>query len=139
MFVGMLEIEEKDRYDFEELYEVVQNLAAQHSNYSIGSSKHMKNSSRPRTPTRKTLASSRTPKNNQNNFRNDVSPFRARFGENIRVPERLGKTPERNRQAGNRSPLRRDLKINPRFQKEEPYARVKTPTQKSMYSPLSRR
>ncbi len=40
-------------------------------------------------------------------YRNDVSPFRGRFGSNVR-PSR---TPERQ----NRSPIKRDMKINSRF------------------------
>ena len=43
-------------------------------------------------------------------YRNDVSPFRGRFGSNVR-PSR---TPERQ---NNRSPLKRDMKINSRFDK----------------------
>ena len=44
------------------------------------------------------------------NYRNDVSPFRGRFGSNVRP----SKTPERQ----NRSPLRKEMKINSRFEKE---------------------
>lgn len=59
---------------------------------------HMVDSSnsRPRTPTRNLnnyQAGNRTPRASDRNFRNDVSPLRARFAGNARVPERLGRTP----------------------------------------------
>lgn len=57
-------------------------------------------------------------------YRNDCSPFKgAGFLErNNRTPERGGRTPERSRvmtqRENNRSPLKRDLRINTRFDKE---------------------
>ena len=51
----------------------------------------------------------RSPKAQGGTYRNDVSPFRGRFGSNVR-PIR---TPERQ----NKSPLKRDMKINSRFEK----------------------
>lgn len=76
-----------------------------------------------RTPNRQCKGDhySKTPKGrNQQQFRNDVSPLRSRFAGNARIPERLGRTPERNRarQQSSRSPLRRNLKINTHFDRE---------------------
>ena len=68
-----------------------------------------------RTPNRQTkMEYNRTPKASNQHFRNDVSPLRGRFAGNAKIPERLGRTPERNRprQQSSRSPLRRNLKIN---------------------------
>ena len=45
--------------------------------------------SRPRTPTRRqpyNQGGNRTPRANERNYRNDVSPLRARFAGNTRVP-----------------------------------------------------
>ena len=75
-----------------------------------------------RTPTRMNRPDpngfNRTPKGRSDIYRNDVSPLRGRFGGNAKVPQRVGKTPERQRmrqQQTSRSPLRRDLKINTQF------------------------
>ena len=74
-----------------------------------------------RTPSRQvkidTNQYNRTPKASMQQFRNDVSPLRSRFAGNAKIPERLGRTPERNRgrQQSSRSPLRRNLKINTQF------------------------
>ena len=49
----------------------------------------------------------KTPKADQNKYRNDVSPFRGRFGGAVKnnQNEKLRKTPERNE---SRSPMRRN-------------------------------
>jgi len=52
-----------------------------------------------------------TPKNDKGKYRNDVSPFRGRFGGAVKT-DRNKKTPERNQP--NRSPMRRNLQINTR-------------------------
>ena len=56
------------------------------------------------------------------NYQNDCSPFKGgALAERNRTPERGGRTPERSRmmtQRENRSPLKRDLRINTRFDKE---------------------
>lgn len=56
-------------------------------------------------------ANNRTPKASK--YRNDVSPFRGRFGSNVKVPDRLRKTPERNNNSS-KSPMRGRLQINTR-------------------------
>ena len=80
-----------------------------------------------KTPTRQNRpeinAYNRTPKGGRtenNMYRNDVSPLRGRLGGNSRIPQRVGRTPDRQgaRQQSSRSPLRRDLKINTQFGRE---------------------
>jgi hypothetical protein len=51
----------------------------------------------------------KSPRTQGGTYRNDVSPFRGRFGSNVRP----SKTPDRQ----NKSPLKRDMKINSRFDK----------------------
>lgn len=123
---------------------------------------HMADSSnsRPKTPTRSAnngyQTGNRTPRASDRSFRNDVSPLRARFAGNARVPQRLGRTPERQRftqqvnqgyiQKGqpvqnmgtNRSPHKRELKINTRFNKENNFGAISDTYQRGMYSPMSR-
>lgn len=78
-----------------------------------------------RTPTRNNRPESnvynnKTPRGRNDMYRNDVSPFRGRLAGNAKVPQRVGRTPERQRvrQQSSRSPLRRDLKINTQFGRE---------------------
>ena len=77
-----------------------------------------------RTPTRNNRPEpsvyNRTPRGRTDMYRNDVSPFRGRLAGNAKVPQRVGRTPERQRvrQQSSRSPLRRDLKINTQFGRE---------------------
>jgi len=76
-----------------------------------------------RTPGRNQTANpqvNKTPKAaDKGKYRNDVSPFRGRFGGAVKgnastAPTSTGlrKTPER--AAGSRSPMRRNLQLNPR-------------------------
>jgi hypothetical protein len=56
-------------------------------------------------------------------YQNDCSPFKGGsfLERNNRTPDRGGRTPERSRittQRENKSPLKRDLRINTRFEKE---------------------
>lgn len=117
----MLEIEENDRIGFKELSKVVDEIRKKNrmTSSKMSSSSYSRGS---RTPTRinrpEPNAYNRTPKGRQDLYRNDVSPLRGRFGGNAKVPQRVGKTPERERlrqQQNSRSPLRRDLKINTQF------------------------
>jgi hypothetical protein len=89
---------------------------------SSNSQRNMENSKRNnRTPNRANVQNNpynntlKTPKADKSKFRNDVSPFRGRFGSNVKTAENKSrKTPERNLQS--RSPISRDLKINTRFE-----------------------
>ncbi len=113
----MLEIEEADRIDFAELLDNIDILISRTSKSMLGSNNNQRNmeySRGSRTPSK--LNSNLSPNGygqkspravQGGTYRNDVSPFRGRFGSNVR-PSR---TPERQ----NRSPLKRDLKINSRF------------------------
>lgn len=109
----------------------------------MSSSSHSRGGNK--TPTRQNRTdanyANKTPKGrNQHHFRNDVSPLRSRFAGNARIPERLGRTPERNRarQQSSRSPLRRNLKINTQFEREsQNYGH--TEVNRRILSPLSQR
>lgn len=49
-----------------------------------------------RSPSKRSFTRCTTPKSSnstQHQFQNNVSPLRAKFAGNVRVPERLGKTP----------------------------------------------
>ena len=79
---------------------------------SNNNQKNMEYSRGSRTPSKlnSNVYSQKSPRGAQGGtYRNDVSPFRGRFGSNVRP----NKTPERQ----SRSPLRRDMKINTRFDK----------------------
>lgn len=115
LFVGMLEIEEDDRYDFQEVLNIVNELIAPPpSRPSIamlnsGSSQGGLGHSRGSRPGQ-TGPYSRTPKNSERGmYRNDVSPFRGRFGgtvkTNVAGADRSRKTPDRAQES--RSPMRR--------------------------------
>ncbi len=107
LFIAMLEVEEEDRIGFEELRELSENLLRslnRNSAWMLASNQSQRNDRQNRTPRRN---------NGRNNiskgkYRNDVSPLRGRFGSNVKVPERSGRTPEAR---NNRSPLRRDAKV----------------------------
>lgn len=94
----MLEIEENDRIGFEELFSVAEDILKKNrmASSKMSSSSYSRGS---RTPTRMNRpepnAYNRTPKGRQDLYRNGVSPLRARFGGNTKVPQRVGKTPER--------------------------------------------
>ena len=89
---------------------------------------HMELSRGNRTPGRHEVPSGpnnlRTPKNNeQGKYRNDVSPFRGRFGGAVKNgPGASRKTPERI----NRSPMRRNKPTNARPERETFGARQPT-------------
>ena len=120
MFVAMLEIEENDRIGFEELFSVANEISKKNrmTSSKMSSSSNQRGN---RTPTRMNRQDpsgyNQTPKGRSEIYRNGVSPLRGRFGGNAKVPQRVGKTPERQRvrQQTSRSPLRRDLKINTQF------------------------
>lgn len=115
MFIAMLEIEEEDRVDFAEVLDLVDAMIKpqpkalpQLSTYMLNS-----NNSQRMDQSRGTKGANRangyatqlTPKAaGEGNYRNDVSPFRGRFGANVKVPDRLKLTPERSPQS--RSPMR---------------------------------
>ena len=128
MFIGMLETEEADRFTFEDLFQVSEDLRSARSklgNSRMNSSTHSRDMQRGnRTPTRSrpNANGNRTPKGREENlYRNGLSPFRGRFAPNARMAERVGRTPDRSRmgqqqqQQTSRSPLRRNLKINTQF------------------------
>ncbi|CAM6005877.1 unnamed protein product [Sphagnum balticum] len=58
-------------------------------------------------------------------YRNDVSPLRGRFGNTVKNTDRLRKTPERAQES--RSPMRRNLQINVRSERENFGSRMATP------------
>ena len=147
LFIGMLETEEEDRFTFEDLFEGVEDIRRTRSklgNSRMNSSTHSRDMHRGgnHTPTRgrPDAGYSRTPRGRDNPYRNDVSPFRGRFAANARVPERVGRTPDRNkngRQQISRSPLRRDLKINTQFGRESQHSGYEMG--RRPLSPISRR
>lgn len=119
ILISMLEIEETDRADFTEVLDNIDMLISRTSKGMLGSNNNQRNmeySRGNRTPTKlssnagSNVYGQKSPRAVQGGtYRNDVSPFRGRFGSNVR-PSR---TPERQ----NRSPLKRDMKINSRFDK----------------------
>ena len=141
----MLETEEADRFNFEELFEAVSEIERSRSklvNSRMNSSTHSRDMQRGNhTPTRNRQDNyNRTPKGRENRFRNDVSPFRGRFAPNARVPDRVGRTPDRNKgrqHQTSRSPLRRDLKINTQFGRESQHNAYEMG--RRVLSPISRR
>lgn len=116
LFISMLEIEEEDRFDFHDVLATVSELLCPQPRVAsmLGS-----NGQRPldlsrgnRTPGRAAPAPyARTPKNNDKaKYRNDVSPFRGRFGgavKNGASQDRMRRTPERATES--RSPMRRQF------------------------------
>ena len=120
VMLKMLELEEPERIDFDELLEMLGSarkpnklLSSHMSSASTNSNNHNQSG---RSPLRK--RPSITP-----SYQNACSPFKgSNFVErNNRTPERGGRTPERSRintQRENKSPLKRDLRINTRFDKE---------------------
>jgi hypothetical protein len=111
--MGMLEIEEEDRFDFSELLQAVEqvqnpqpsrapstvqmlNSNGSHRNLEYSKGRSNNNAS----------PYARTPKNSDKGmYRNDVSPFRGRFGPTVKNADKSRKTPERSQQS--RSPMRR--------------------------------
>lgn len=145
----MLEIEEEDRFSLNELYNFAEDIRGNYfrmnNSSKMSSSTHSRGN---RTPTRRSAVDTnpynRTPKaKNQPQYRNDVSPLRSRFAGNPRVPERPGRTPERNRgrQQNSRSPLRRNLKINTQFERENQgyQPQPESTNSRRILSPLSQR
>ncbi len=107
LFVGMLEIEEEDRYTFEEILEIVSELLAPpparpsglHMLNSNGSQRALELSKGNR-PGPSSGSYCRTPKQSDRGlYRNDVSPFRGRFGGTVKnnagASDRFRRTPER--------------------------------------------
>lgn len=120
IMLKMLELEEDDRVDFDELLDMLgtvkkpNKLLNSHMTAS-NNSVHSHTSTSGRSPLRKRP----TP----GAYKNDCSPFKGGsfLERNNRTPDRGGRTPERSRvmtQRENRSPLKRDLRINTRFDKE---------------------
>lgn len=118
----MLELEEAERTDFDELLEMLASirkpnkLLSSHMSSASTSSNHNIHNQTGRSPLRKRPSATPT-------YQNACSPFKgSNFPErNNRTPERGGRTPERSRintQRENKSPLKRDLRINTRFDKE---------------------
>ena len=119
MFVRMLEIEEEDRADFTELQGLVGAILNPQSRgvamLQSGSSYRgqVEYSRGNRTPGRQAPAPAnpvRTPKaSEQGKYRNDVSPFRGRFGGAVkngpgasrRTPEQVNRSPTHRNRAGN--------------------------------------
>ena len=150
LFIGMLETDEADRFTFQEIFQFINTIRKNRSkmiNSRMNSSTHSRDTYRTNhTPNRArpdANGGSRTPRRNKENpFRNDVSPFRGRFAPNARVPERLGRTPDRSRvreQQSSRSPLRRDLKINSQYGRDNQYGQYNNETGRRPLSPISRR
>ena len=112
VFLRMLELDENQRIDFDEFMQMMKQArkpARIETSYMSNS-----NSSYASTNTYRTNKSPLRRKP-QPVYRNDVSPLRgAKFIERERTPERTG-TPGR---LANKSPLKRDLRINTRFEKE---------------------
>lgn len=152
MLIGMLEIEEEDRLDFQELLAQVSDILAPqqrapalHMLSSNSSHRNLEHSRGNRTPGRNPAPYSKTPKNNdKGKYRNDVSPFRGRFGGAVKnnPNDRLRRTPDRANES--RSPMRRNLQINTRADRETFGGRC-VPTPKELdfqgthVSPLGRR
>lgn len=93
VLIAMLEIEEGDRIDFTELLDCVESLMTRCSRGMLGSNnnqRNMEHSRGGRTPSKLSNAASyssnqqRSPKAQGGTYRNDVSPFRGRFGSNVR-------------------------------------------------------
>ena len=86
----MLEIEESDRTDFTELLDNIDLLMTRCSKNMIGSNNNQRNmeySRGNRTPSKVNLNvyNQKSPRAAQGGtYRNDVSPFRGRFGSNVR-------------------------------------------------------
>lgn len=106
MFICMLEIEEEDRADFQELLAMVTDiLHPQQRNIGVhmlnsnSSQRNLEHSRGNRTPGRgQAVPYGRTPKNDtKNKYRNDVSPFRGRFGGAVKsttaTNDRMRRTP----------------------------------------------
>jgi hypothetical protein len=120
IMLKMLELEENERIDFEELIEMIgairkpTRLLSSHMTASNNSKTHESNVGR--SPLRKRPSA-------VGGYQNDCSPFKGGsfLERNNRTPDRGGRTPERSRimtQRENKSPLKRDLRINTRFEKE---------------------
>lgn len=160
VFLRMLELDEEQRMDFDELLEALSVLkGGQHKRAEntrmetrMESSSYMSNSNSSYSSNYRAPPTTKSPlrKRPTQAYRNDVSPLRGgKFLEKGRTPERgaersgTGRTPERS----NRSPIKRDLRINTRFDKENGQAGNFTtrspykPTllRKNGVSPLSRR
>lgn len=153
MLICMLEIEEEDRVDFQELLAMVNEIlypqqrgVGMHMLNSNSSQRNLEHSRGNRTPGRGQVAAyNRTPKNdNKGKYRNDVSPFRGRFGGAVKsnTANNVRRTPERGNES--RSPMRRNLQINTRGERETFGGRcVPTPKEQDYQgmhvSPLGRR
>lgn len=149
IFLKMLELDEEQRIGFDELLDMLGGMKNQNQNRSrMDSSSYMSNSNSSYSSNYRAPPTTKSPlrKRPTQIYRNDVSPLRGgKFLEKGRTPERgSGRTPERN----TRSPVRRDLRINTRFDKENgsqggnfttrsPYK--PTLLRKGGVSPLSRR
>ena len=128
MLISMLEIEEEDRVDFQELLAMVTDILQPQRNVGLNmlnsnsSQRNLEHSRGNRTPGRGQPAPyGKTPKNDtKNKYRNDVSPFRGRFGAAVKnttaTNDRIKRTPERANES--RSPMRRNLQINTRSERE---------------------
>jgi hypothetical protein len=114
---------------------------------SNSSQRNLEHSRGNRTPGRGQPAPySKTPKNDKGKYRNDVSPFRGRFGgavkSNTAANDRMRRTPDRGNES--RSPMRRNMQINTRGDRETFGGRcVPTPKEQDFQgmhvSPLGRR
>ena len=101
-----------------------QKVAGVHMLNSNSSQRHLEHSRGNRTPGRGVPPPNpynKTPKNdNKSKYRNDVSPFRGRFGGSVKNNnqgnDRMKRTPERGNES--RSPMRRNLQINTRGDRE---------------------
>lgn len=118
----MLEIEEEDRFSFEQIIELVNEIlnppprSYTHMLNSNNSQRHLEHSRNNRTPSRQVQpqVQKNTPKNaDKGQYRNDVSPFRGRFGGAVKNtnPTQQRRTPERAQ--GSRSPMRRQVGVSP--------------------------
>ena len=112
----MLEIEEEDRFDFQQALEMVNELIAPPPSRpsinmlnSNGSQKPLE-LSRGRRPNQN-VPYNKTPKNSERAmYRNDVSPFRGRFGNTVKNNAGVGSQSRRSPMRGqeSRSPMRRN-------------------------------
>ena len=127
MFIAMLEIEEEDRLDFKDLLAMVSDIlfpqkVGINMLNSNSSQRNLEHSRGNRTPGRAPVQPARNrndPRQEDNKYRNDVSPFRGRFGKQTPTSagtDRMRKTPDRGNQS--RSPMRRNLQINTRGERE---------------------
>ena len=111
----MLEIEEEDRLDFQDILDIVTDLEnpARPSLNMLNSNGSQRNMELSRG-NRPGMNYARTPKQpEKGKYRNDVSPFRGRFGAPVKSPPGLNsrRTPDRAHES--RSPMRRQNKPQP--------------------------